>query len=383
VLTVHDLTKIYANRHDTVAGGVREISFSLPPGTFFTLLGPSGCGKTTTLRCVAGLEHPDSGTIALGERVLFDAAHRIAVPMNQRGIGMVFQSYAIWPHMTVFENVAFPLRVSKTRRYRREEIRTLVDRALASVGLDRYGDRPATRLSGGQQQRVALARAIVHQPQLLLLDEPLSNLDASLREEMRIELRRLQQQIGITAIYVTHDQAEALAMSDLIAVMDHGRIVQVGAPREIYFRPSDAFVARFIGAANLLAGTATATVARGAVGRLRLSEGTEIECVFPDGAEPGQPATVALRPETVSFAQSGEPPAGLNALHGSIVAASFLGGAMRYDVQVGERLLRVIDAAESAIPPGSDIWLVFPPQAAVALGREHILAGTATGAKWG
>src|SRR4051794_2010449 len=305
MLTVRGLTKIYANRYDTHAGGVRDIDFTLPPGTFFTLLGPSGCGKTTTLRCVAGLERPDAGLITLGERVLFDGARNIAVPMNQRGIGMVFQSYAIWPHMTVFENIAFPLRVSKQRRYPREEIRKLVDQALSTVGLGGYGDRPATRLSGGQQQRVALARAIVHHPQLLLLDEPLSNLDASLREEMRAELRRLQQQIGITAIYVTHDQAEALAMSDVIAVMDHGRIVQFGEPRAIYFRPESEFVASFIGAANLLAGVAVATVAPGAVGRLRLDDGSEIGCMFPTGCNAGQPATASVRPESIAIAPSG------------------------------------------------------------------------------
>src|SRR5580700_8201022 len=236
MLSVHGLTKIYGDQSDTRAGGVRDFSFELPAGTFFTLLGPSGCGKTTTLRCIAGLERPDLGQIRVGDVTLFDSRSGTSVPLNQRGIGMVFQSYAIWPHMTVFENVAFPLRVAKDRRYGREEIRTLVEDALGTVGLGGYSDRPATRLSGGQQQRVALARAIVHKPRLLLLDEPLSNLDASLREEMRAELRRLQQQIGITAIYVTHDQAEALAMSDLVAVMDHGRIVQFGEPRAIYFR---------------------------------------------------------------------------------------------------------------------------------------------------
>src|SRR5580692_4196595 len=246
MLTVRGLTKIYANRYDAQAGGVRDVSFDLPTGTFFTLLGPSGCGKTTTLRCIAGLERPDAGAITVEGTTLFDATRAIAVPMNLRGIGMVFQSYAIWPHMTVFENIAFPLRVAKGVRHTREEIHALVDRALATVGLGGYGDRPATRLSGGQQQRVALARAIVHRPRLLLLDEPLSNLDASLREEMRAELRRLQQQIGVTTVYVTHDQGEALAMSDLIAVMERGRIVQFDEPRTLYFRPANEFVASFI-----------------------------------------------------------------------------------------------------------------------------------------
>ena len=368
MLTVRGLTKIYINRYDTLAGGVRDIEFSLPPGTFFTLLGPSGCGKTTTLRCVAGLERPDTGFIALEDRVLFDGARNIAVPMNQRGIGMVFQSYAIWPHMTVFENIAFPLRVSKQRRYNREEIRTLVDQALATVGLAGYGDRPATRLSGGQQQRVALARAIVHRPQLLLLDEPLSNLDASLREEMRAELRRLQQQIGITAIYVTHDQAEALAMSDLVAVMDRGRIVQLDEPRAIYFRPANEFVASFIGAANLLSGTTASTITAGGIGALRLDDGTEIKCLFPNGSAAGQSATVSIRPESIAIAPATAAANGANALRGSVIAASFLGGTVRYDIRVGERTLRVVGAADSMFPPGTDVLLVFPPQATVSVG---------------
>jgi iron(III) transport system ATP-binding protein len=368
MLTVHGLSKIYVNRFDALAGGVRDIDFALPPGTFFTLLGPSGCGKTTTLRCVAGLERPDAGAITLGQRVLYDSERKVAVPMNQRGIGMVFQSYAIWPHMTVFENIAFPLRVSKQRRYGREEVRKLVDQALATVGLTGYGERPATRLSGGQQQRVALARAIVHHPQLLLLDEPLSNLDASLREEMRAELRRLQQQIGITAIYVTHDQSEALAMSDVIAVMDHGRIVQFGEPRAIYFRPENEFVASFIGAANLLSGTAVADVPAGGTGRLRLDAGGEIACVFPTGTTQGHVARASVRPESIAIAPAGADGAnGANLLRGSVRAASFLGASVRYDVGVGEALLRVVGPAEQAIDLGTDVMLAFPPQATVSV----------------
>src|SRR5258708_32312183 len=223
MLSVRGLTKIYGDRSDSKAGGVRDFSFELPLGTFFTLLGPSGCGKTTTLRCIAGLERPDAGQIRVGNVTLHDSESGTSLPMNRRGIGMVFQSYAIWPHMTVFENVAFPLRVAKERRFGREEIRTLVDEALGTVGLGGYADRPATRLSGGQQQRVALARAIVHKPRLLLLDEPLSNLDASLREEMRIELRRLQQKIGLTTVYVTQYQGGVLSRARMICVLEVGR----------------------------------------------------------------------------------------------------------------------------------------------------------------
>jgi iron(III) transport system ATP-binding protein len=369
MLSVQGLTKIYANRYDAQAGGVRDVSFELPTGTFFTLLGPSGCGKTTTLRCIAGLERPDTGTITVEDSVLFDAARGAAVPMNQRGIGMVFQSYAIWPHMTVFENIAFPLRVAKARRYTREDIRKLVDQALATVGLGGYGDRPATRLSGGQQQRVALARAIVHRPRLLLLDEPLSNLDASLREEMRAELRRLQQQIGVTTIYVTHDQGEALAMSDLIAVMERGRIVQLDEPRAIYFRPANEFVASFIGAANLLSGTTQTVVAAGAIGVLTLEGGECITCLFPAGSAARRQTIASVRPESIIIAPEGAMVMrGANILHGDVSAASFLGGTVRYDVLVGGRTLRVVGPAEQVFPPGTAVGLAFSPQSTVSVG---------------
>ena len=363
MLTVRDLTKINTNRFDAQAGGVRDVSFDLPEGTFFTLLGPSGCGKTTTLRCVAGLERPDAGAIAVGDRVLFDSARGTAVPLNERGIGMVFQSYAIWPHMTVFENIAFPLRVAKGQRLPREDIRSLVEQALSTVGLSGYGDRPATRLSGGQQQRVALARAIVHRPKLLLLDEPLSNLDAALREEMRVELRRLQQQIGVTTIYVTHDQSEALAMSDRIAVMEKGRIVQMGDPREIYFRPASIFVASFIGAANLLRGVCEGAVGPGAEGAVRLTDGAGIGCVFPAGGAAGQQITVSVRPESIVLT---DPDDGV--LRGTVSAASFLGGSARYDVAVGELVVRVVGSAEQVVAPGTEVGLSFPARSAVAVG---------------
>ena len=367
MLTVTGLTRVFANRFDAMAGGVRDASFALPAGTFFTLLGPSGCGKTTTLRCLAGLERPDAGFIGLEDRVLFDSAGGTMVPVNLRGIGMVFQSYAIWPHMTVFENIAFPLRVARARRGR-EEIARLVNQALATVGLAGYGPRPATRLSGGQQQRVALARAIVHQPRLLLLDEPLSNLDASLREEMRAELRRLQRQIGITTVYVTHDQSEALAMSDLIAVMDRGRIVQLDVPRAIYFTPASDFVARFIGAANLLPGTAEAGAVAGATGMVRLADGTRIACACPTGMQAGQPAMVALRPESIAVAPAdAAPEPGANMLPGMVQDASFLGATLRCDVLAAGQTLRAVAAPDTVIALGTAVRLLFRPDAAVVV----------------
>jgi iron(III) transport system ATP-binding protein len=368
MLSVRGLTKIYANRFDARAGGVRDVSFDLPTGTFFTLLGPSGCGKTTTLRCIAGLERPDTGRIAVEDRVLFDQDNGVVVPMNHRGIGMVFQSYAIWPHMTVFENIAFPLRVAKDRRYGREEIRTLVEDALGTVGLDGYGERPATRLSGGQQQRVALARAIVHRPQLLLLDEPLSNLDAALREEMRVELRRLQKQIGVTTIYVTHDQNEALAMSDRIAVMEDGRIVQMDEPREIYFRPASGFVASFIGSSNLFSGVCPSGAGAGDTAGVRLQDGSVIQCLFPTAHSAGGAVSVSVRPEAITLVAS-DTTVGMeeNSMRGTVATASFQGGNVRYDVRCGDAVVRVVGPAEPVFTAETDLLMVFPASSAVAL----------------
>ena len=219
----------YANERGGAVKAAQDVSFKVAEGKLFTLLGPTGCGKTTTLRSIAGLERPTAGEIAVGGRLVYSGAKGVFVAPNRRGFGMVFQSYAIWPHMNVFQNVAFPLEV---RRLGRKVIRDKVMRVLPAVALDELADRDATKLSGGQQQRLALARALVMEPQLLLLDEPLSNLDAKLRERMRFELKRLQRELKLTTVYVTHDQSEALALSHEIAVMNEGRILQVGTPRE-------------------------------------------------------------------------------------------------------------------------------------------------------
>ncbi len=368
-LEVNALTKVFPNTGDGVAGGIRDASFVLAPGTFFTLLGPSGCGKTTTLRCVAGLEQPDAGQIRLGGTRFFDPARGINVPLNQRNIGMVFQSYAIWPHMSVFENVAFPLRVAKQRSYTRTEIDRSVGRALETVNLTGFQSRPATRLSGGQQQRVALARAIVHEPRLLLLDEPLSNLDAALREDMRNELKRLQRQIGVTTIYVTHDQAEALELSDLVAVINQGRIVQMGDPREIYFRPHDPFVAGFVGATNLMQGTSRTNVASGEYGVVGLIGGEQVlHCLFPRGAAVSQPVAVSVRPETIALSAADAPPrAGANRMAGSVELISFLGNMNRYGIRIGELLLRATTGPDTAFAAGETAVLDFPIESTLAL----------------
>jgi iron(III) transport system ATP-binding protein len=367
MLRVEQLTKIFDNSTDQIAGGIREASFTLEPGTFFTMLGPSGCGKTTTLRCIAGLEMPDDGAISVDGRTLFDRASGVNVPIEQRAVGMVFQSYAIWPHMTVAENVAFPLTVTKERRYARAEIEEAVARALGIVDLQGFQDRPAPRLSGGQQQRVALARAIVHEPRLLLLDEPLSNLDAQLRDEMRGELKRLQHKIGITTVYVTHDQSEALALSDHIAVIDQGRIRQVGSPQDIYFRPANPFVARFVGATNLLSGKLMG--AANGRGEVMILQGRQIQCLVPQAIDDPSAVSVSVRPESIQLVPraDGAGRDGWNRLAGRVTGVTFLGAARRVDVVSDGVGLHVTTAADLPLPADGEVLLLFAPERTVAL----------------
>lgn len=307
MLEIRNLSKRFVPQpgddSQTVAA-VEDISLTVQRGELFTLLGPSGCGKTTTLRCVAGLEEPDHGEIELDGRVLYSSRARIRVPAHRRRLGMVFQSYAIWPHMTVFDNVAFPLQILPVRRRpSRAEIRDRVTRILTTVRLDGVVGRKATQLSGGQQQRLALARGLVIEPPILMLDEPLSNLDLKLREEMRVELRRLQRELGITSVYVTHDQVEALSLSSRIAVMHAGRVEQVGTPEEIYHRPATRFVATFIGSSNLLPGTVKERLAGG---RLRIETPLGVlACQSGDHLRAGQQVAVFLRPEDVRLPEGG------------------------------------------------------------------------------
>jgi iron(III) transport system ATP-binding protein len=340
----------------------------------FTLLGPSGCGKTTTLRSIAGLEHPVAGEISVEGHVVYSSSKNTFVPPNQRKFGMVFQSYAIWPHMNVFQNAAFPLEVRANRPGARE-IRDKVMRVLAAVGLEDLAERNATRLSGGQQQRLALARAIAMEPRLLLLDEPLSNLDAKLRERMRFELKRLQGEFKLTTVYVTHDQSEALALSHQIAVMSEGRIVQIGTPREIYERPRNKFVADFVGTSNFI--DATVRARQGASGCYRVTTALgELEVRSVDSLAPRDKAVIAIRPEDVTLSEQ-PPAAARNACQGKVEAKVFLGECADFQVRVGGLLLlaRAHPSLRTAV--GETIHVAMNPDKCVAIPNAANAAGTA------
>ncbi len=383
MVKVTGLVKVFQAERSTVVA-CDGISFEVPAGRFFTLLGPSGCGKTTTLRCIAGLERPDSGEIALDERPVYSSRDRLFVAPNQRSIGMVFQSYAIWPHMTVFDNVAFPLRVGRMRVSQPAMVER-VRAALAVVRLDGLEQRPATKLSGGQQQRLALARALVREPQVLLLDEPLSNLDAKLREQMRLELRQLQRQLGITTIYVTHDQVEALSMSNVVAVMHEGRIAQIGPPRDIYERPQTRFVADFIGMTNLIPGRVSGRAdgsgdvkadtgreagspgAEGALYRVDTTQGT-ILCTIPGGAAPNSEVLVSIRPEDVAIRDGGARPGAWEATVEQVV---FLGESVDCRLAVGGLMLRAHAHPSLRVRRGDKVSLEFNPERCVAIRPEE------------
>jgi iron(III) transport system ATP-binding protein len=362
-LEVDSLTKVYPNAAGRV-GGVQSASFTISEGELFTLLGPSGCGKTTTLRAIAGLETPDTGRIAIAGREMFNSDTGTNVALNQRELGMVFQSYAIWPHMTVFENAAYPLRVSRTRRYSRAEITKRTSDVLELVGLAGFASRSATQLSGGQQQRLALARALAREPRLLLLDEPLSNLDAQLRDQMRVELKRLQRESGVTAVYVTHDQTEALAISDRIAVMREGRIVQTGTPKEIYHRPNSEFVANFVGRSNLLRGVLPQSTTHDQTARVSTSSG-DIACVFFQPLAAGANVAVLVRPENIVIAASGSAETE-NRLAGIILRETYLGETVEYLVSTAAAEI-LVRAPSGGPAPGDEVSLFFSARHALAI----------------
>ncbi|MFQ5849665.1 MAG: ABC transporter ATP-binding protein [Candidatus Binatia bacterium] len=363
MLRVSSLAKTYGGEVQAVRG----IGFEVAEGEFYTLLGPSGCGKTTTLRCVAGLEKPDRGEISIGNDRVFSTQENIAVPGHKRDIGMVFQSYAIWPHMTVFDNVAFPLKHSK-RKASRRELRDRVMKALSLVQLDSLEDRPAPFLSGGQQQRVALARALVYEPRVLLLDEPLSNLDAKLREEMRVELKQLVNRLHITSLYVTHDQAEALALSDRVAVMNQGSIIQEGPPREIYLQPRDTFTANFIGKANLFDGNVVNNAQAEGMGLVETSVG-HLVCRLPDGAQKGDEVQIVIRPEGVDIFQ-GNPEGKNNVVQGEVFFVTFQGDSVEYQVRIDDHLCRIKSDSVTEIGKERKVLLYFPPGRCLVIPKD-------------
>ena len=339
---------------------VDDLSLKVRDGELLTLLGPSGCGKTTVLRCVSGFVKPDSGDIYLGDRKITE------IPPQKRGIGLVFQNYALWPHMTVFQNLAFGLQIKKLSKI---EIRQKVERALSLVQLEGFGDRYPRQLSGGQQQRVALSRALVLEPEILLLDEPLSNLDALLREQMRFEIAQIHKQAGITTIYVTHDQTEAMVISDRIAVLEKGRIMQLGTPLEIYSKPANKFVAGFMGTTNFIHGKVT------------LFDKDYAEVTTDDGVtltgrgrelKKGDEVDVAIRPESIKFLSSAETKTPLNESNlyeAEVVRASYIGELIDYQLKIKNHLIRARGEVLTAHGVGERIIIKLDPDQLAVLGR--------------
>jgi ABC-type Fe3+/spermidine/putrescine transport system ATPase subunit len=358
---------------------VDDVSFAAEQGEVLSLLGPSGCGKTTTLRMVAGFEKPDAGEVELQGRTVYSAERRINVPPEKRALGMVFQSYAVWPHMTVFENVAYPLTV---RRLSASEIKRRVDQTLEQVGLAGFADRSSMQLSGGQQQRVALARALVYSPGILLLDEPLSNLDAKLRGQMRIELKRLQERVNVTVLFVTHDQIEAMSLSSRLAVMNQGRIEQLGTPRDVYERPSTPYVEDFLGRVLRFRGQ---VVDRGFQPVLvELESGVRLRADLADESlRSGDAVLVAIRPEDLEVHRVGDGPVE-NTLRVAVERVLYLGsecelllriGDLPYTLVVSRSLLSRV-THEVALHLPSENLRVWVEQRRADISSEPVLAGT-------
>ena len=356
------LTGLWKTYPGGASPAVTNLSIDVLDGEILTLLGPSGCGKTTTLRMVAGLETPDAGDIFFGEEAVVMTSRRLNLPPNKRNVGMVFQSYAIWPHMTVAENVAFPL---KARRFPRNEIKDRVLRALDLVGLTGYEDRPGPLLSGGQQQRVAFARALVTEPRVLLLDEPFSNLDAKLREQMRISVKLLQKRLNIAMLFVTHDQIEALSLSNRIALMNFGVVQQQGDPRLLYEEPVNEFVRDFVGRTLLFKGKVETS---NPSGQMAIALAGARNCVVfgrcynPGGMKADESVYIGVRPEDVEIqpALGAEAPAGM--IGGITHAALFVGERIEYQVEVdGQGAIMIYGERHKPVDEGSKVWLKLRP----------------------
>lgn len=358
-VTLNGIRKAFDGR----VNAIEQLDLHIQDGEFFVLLGPSGCGKTTTLRCIAGLEEPDSGTLLLGQRAVADSRQGLFVAPEKRNIGMVFQNYALWPHLTVRQNVSYPLKV---RGRLGTEQRQQVVKALELVGLHQHGERYPAELSGGQQQRVALARALVARPGLMLFDEPLSNMDAQLRIRLRQDLRRIHDELGYTAVYVTHDHAEALALADRIGVMNAGRLEQVGTPSEIFLTPRTRYVADFVGFENILAGRIDA--ARGERAQVAL-DGSDLAFTTanPAGLPSGTPVWLALRATQI---------AALPIDHTLPTQAQVLAGTIRHITYAGDRYLGEVDVQGQALAVtfALDTWGVSAPERGAVPGRSvHLL----------
>jgi iron(III) transport system ATP-binding protein len=335
---------------------VSHVSLEIRDGELFTLLGPSGCGKTTILRLIGGFHRPDEGEVYFGDRAVS------SVPPYERNIGMVFQNYALWPHMTIFDNIGYGL---KLKKFSREEISSKVEHTLKLVNLSGLEKRYPGQMSGGQQQRVALARALVLNPDVLLLDEPLSNLDAKIRLQVRAEIRKLQKDLGITTIYVTHDQEEALTLSDRIAVIDHGKVQQLGSPRDLYAKPENPFVADFIGINNLIPGEVAEIHDRDGKMKVETDVGP-LFCTFERPFKPGDRCMISVRPETASIGQIEGGLEGLNAISGKINFASYIGNTLRYDVEIRNGKIFKVDVQNpwyhQVLPLGEKVLVTFPQQ---------------------
>jgi len=335
---------------------VSHVSLEIRDGELFTLLGPSGCGKTTILRLIGGFHRPDEGEVYFGEKAVS------GVPPYERNIGMVFQNYALWPHMTIFDNIAYGL---KLKKFLREEISSKVLHTLKLVNLSGLEKRYPGQLSGGQQQRVALARALVLNPDVLLLDEPLSNLDAKIRLQVRAEIRKLQKDLGITTIYVTHDQEEALTLSDRIAVVDHGKLQQIGSPRDLYAKPENPFVADFIGINNLIPGEVQEIMDGERKMKVQTDVGPMI-CIFEKPLKPGDRCMTSVRPETASIGQKEGGQGEVNVLSGTVSFASYIGNTIRYDVELKNGKIFKVDIQNpwyhQVLPLGEKVVVTFPQQ---------------------
>jgi iron(III) transport system ATP-binding protein len=345
---------------------VDRVSLKVEAGEFLTLLGPSGCGKTTTLRMIAGLEQNTGGRISIGGNVVSDADRSIFVAAERRRLGMVFQSYAIWPHMTVFDNVAYPLRI---RRRPAAEIKERVMATLGLVEMEKYAQRPAPALSGGQQQRVAIARALVFEPEVLLLDEPLSNLDARLRTQMGDEFRKLQKRLGITSLYVTHDQEEAMALSDRVVVMEGGKILQVGSPEEIYQRPGSRSVAAFFGSPNLLQAEVTGSQPDAGYFRVDVAgRDWRGQCRAASAISPGTRVDVLVRPECIALSpRDAAADADGICWTGKVKEMIFRGSRRSIAVETSAQVLRVETPSQLPIAVGDNVILTTPAQTAWAI----------------